>query len=67
MLGAGIRYVRTPEFNGNDYNFTGDTRWVKDVHGRDLLIFNGAWTVKWAQDKNEGLVLSEFHQDIEEG
>ena len=62
-----IRYVRNPEFNGNDYNFTGDTRWVKDVHGRDLLIFNGAWTVKWAQDKNEGLELAEFHQDIEEG
>ena len=62
-----IRRVQNPEFNGSDWNFTGDTRWVKDVHDRDLLIFNGAWTIKWAMDKNEGLELTEFHQDIEQG
>jgi peptide chain release factor 3 len=60
-----IRYVTNPDFNGADWNFTGDTRWVRDVHGRDLLIFNGGWTVKWALDKNEGLQLREFYQDIE--
>ncbi|MBE6914043.1 MAG: peptide chain release factor 3, partial [Ruminococcaceae bacterium] len=62
-----IRRVQTPDFNGGDYNFTGDTRWVKDVHGKDLLIFNGAWTIRWAEERNEGLLLSEFHQDIEQG
>jgi len=62
-----IRRVQNAEFNGSDYNFTGDTRWVKDVRDRDLLIFNGAWTIKWALDKNEGLELTEFHQDIEQG
>ena len=62
-----IRRVQNPDFNGADYNFTGDTRWVRDVRGRDLLIFNGAWTVRWAQEKNEGLILTEFHQDIEQG
>ena len=62
-----IRRVQNPEFNGADYNFTGDTRWVKDVRGRDLLIFNGPWTIRWAEEKNPGLVLTEFHQDIEQG
>ena len=62
-----IRRVQNPEFDAADYNFTGDTRWVKDVRGRDLLIFNGAWTVRWAQEKNPDLVLTEFHQDIEHG
>ena len=61
-----IRRVGNPDFDAADYNFTGDTRWVKDVHGGDLLIFNGAWTIKWAQDKNPGLILTEFHQDIQQ-
>jgi peptide chain release factor 3 len=61
-----IRRVQNPDFDAADYNFTGDTRWVKDVRGRDLLIFNGAWTVRWAQEKNPDLILTEFHQDIEE-
>ena len=59
-----IRRVKNADFNGADCSFTGDTRWVKDVHGGDLLIFNGAWTIKWAQDKNPDLILTEFHQDI---
>ena len=62
-----IRRVQNPEFNAAEYNFTGDTRWVKDVRGRDLLIFNGPWTIRWAQEKNPGLELTEFHQDIEQG
>ena len=53
-----IRRVQNPDFDAGSYNFTGDTRWVKDVRGRDLLIFNGAWTVRWAQEKNPDLILS---------
>ena len=61
-----IRRVGNPDFDAANWNFTGDTRWVKDVRGRDLLIFNGAWTVRWAQEKNPDLILTEFHQDIEQ-
>ena len=61
-----IRRVNVPDFNANDYNLAGDTRWVKDVRGNDLLIFNGQWSLQWALDKNEGLELTEFSQDIEE-
>ena len=61
-----IRRVNLPDFNANNYNLAGDTRWVKDVRGNDLLIFNGLWSLQWAQEKNEGLELTEFSQDIEE-
>ena len=59
-----IRRVKTPEFNSDNYNLANDTRWVKDVRGNDLLIFNGQWTVQWAIDKNKDLELTEFHQEM---
>ncbi len=60
-----IRRVGNADFNVSSYNLAGDTRWVKDVRGNDLLIFNGQWTVQWALDKNPDLILTEFSQDIE--
>jgi len=62
-----IRRVQNPDFNAEDFDLTSDTLWVKDVRGGDLLIFNGAWALRWAQEKNPALTLTEFHQDIQEG
>jgi len=39
--------------------------WVQDLRGRNLLVFNGQWTVRWAEEKNEHLMLSEFYEEIE--
>ena len=39
-----------------------DTRVVQDFRGRYLLIFPGEWAVKWALDKNPGLVLHDFDE-----
>ena len=61
-----IRKVQNPDFNGEDFNLTSDTLWVKDVRGGDLLIFNGSWALRWAEEKNPDLKLTEFHQDIQE-
>ena len=61
-----IRRVQNLEFSAEDYDLTSDTLWVKDVRGGDLLIFNGSWAVRWAEEKNPSLVLTEFHQDIQE-
>ncbi len=60
-----IRRVENENFDGTKYNLGSDTRWVKDVKGGDLLIFNGSWAINWAQEKNPELKLREFHQDIE--
>jgi peptide chain release factor 3 len=62
-----IRRVQNPEFSAEDFDLTSDTMWVKDVRGGDLLIFNGAWALRWAREKNPGLLLAEFYQDIPEG
>ena len=58
-----IRRVRTPGFNAADCNLPSDVIWVRDVRERDLLIFNGQWTVRWAEEKNPGLKLAEFHEE----
>lgn len=59
-----IRRVWTPDFNAADWNLPSDVLWVRDVRGRDLLVFNGQWTVRWAEDKNEGLRLAEFYEEM---
>ena len=59
-----IRRVKTPDFNAADCNLPSDVLWVRDVRGRDLLIFNGQWTIRWAEDKNPGLALAEFFEEM---
>ena len=59
-----IRRVLTPNFDGSKCNFAGDTRWVKDVRGGDLLIFPGQWTIDWALKNNPGLELAEFNSEL---
>ena len=38
---------------------TSDTKKVKDLHDRPLLLFTHPWSVQTALDRNEGLQLSE--------
>ena len=59
-----IRRVGNPNFNAADWNLAGDTRWVQDVRGNNLLIFNGQWTIQWAENKNPDLILTEFNQKL---
>jgi len=37
-----------------------DAKWVKDVRGRDFLLFNSDWHVRHALEHNEGLELLEY-------
>jgi len=37
-----------------------DTKRICDVHGNEHLVFTGRWSVQWALDHNEGLVLEDF-------
>ena len=55
------RYVRWIEDNDIDMdslNLTSDTKKVKDLKYRNLLIFQNDWGISWALDHNKGLVLS---------
>ncbi|MCD7880564.1 MAG: peptide chain release factor 3 [Clostridiales bacterium] len=37
-----------------------DVKLVEDYQGNKLLLFSAPWSIKWVQDKNKGLELSEF-------
>ncbi|MBR6344039.1 MAG: peptide chain release factor 3, partial [Selenomonadaceae bacterium] len=32
---------------------------AKDAHERDVLLFENEWSIRWATENNEGLVLSD--------
>ena len=38
---------------------TSTTRRALDRVGRDVLLFENEWSVQWALDNNDGLVLAE--------
>ena len=43
-------------------NLTSDTKKVQDLRGRYLLLFANQWSINWALERNEGLLLSEFSE-----
>ena len=55
-----VRIVDTPNFEAASFNLPSDVLWVRDIHERDILIFNGQWSIRWAEEKNPNLVLREF-------
>ncbi len=57
-----IRYIDNKDLDPRDLRLTEDTLWVKDNRERDLLIFTGEWSIRWALEKNAGLELSEFNR-----
>ena len=57
------RVVKTP-VPIKDLKLSSETTWVQDVRGRDYLIFDGEWSIRYVLDKNDGLELCEFeHRD----
>ena len=55
-----IRYIKSSPCEISRLRLTSDTKWVKDVRERDLLIFTGEWSIRFALENNEGLELAEF-------
>ena len=57
------RFVRWIENDGDidvdKLNLTSDTKKVKDLKDRNLLIFQNTWGISWALDHNKGIVLSD--------
>ena len=48
-----------------DLNLTSDTRKVKDLRDREILIFQSEWGISWALEHNKGLVLSDIGKQEE--
>ncbi len=56
-----LRRVLSPEHVMEDDLVMGsDTKLVEDYRGNKLILFTSAWSIKWVEDKNKGLVLGEF-------
>jgi len=53
-----IRWIEALEGKVDDLSLTSDSKVVKDIKDRDLLIFQNDWGISWALDHNKGLVLS---------
>ena len=55
-----IRWIDNEDVDLKKLSLTSDTKKVEDMRGRKLLLFAGEWSIRWAQEHNEGLQLSEF-------
>ena len=56
-----LRWIESPQdVKEDELILSNDSKMVEDYHGRKLLLFSAAWSIKWVQDKNKNLQLSEF-------
>ncbi len=58
-----IRWIENKDIDVKSLNLSSDTKIVQDFKDNFLLIFTSEWNIRWALEKNEGLVLSEFNRD----
>lgn len=55
-----IRWIENSDISTEDLVLTSDTKKVKDLKNRDLLIFQSEWAISWALEHNKGLILSDI-------
>ncbi|MDY3828323.1 MAG: peptide chain release factor 3 [Clostridium sp.] len=53
-----IRWIENEDIEVDSLNLTSDTKKVKDLRDRNLLIYQNDWGISWALDHNKGLILS---------
>lgn len=53
-----IRWIEETQSKVQDLSLTSDTKLVKDLKDRDILLFQSDWGISWALEHNKGLVLS---------
>ena len=55
-----IRWIENKDVDMDKLSLTMDTKRIKDMKGRPLLIFTHPWSIQTVLERNEGLKLSEF-------
>jgi peptide chain release factor 3 len=55
-----IRWIESADVPEDKLTLTSDTRLVKDLKERNILIFQSEWAISWALEHNKGLVLSDI-------
>jgi peptide chain release factor 3 len=54
-----IRWIENAEVDSEKLTLTSDTKLVKDLKDRNILIFQSEWAISWALEHNKGLMLSD--------
>ncbi len=55
-----IRWIENKDIDLNKLTGTSDMKKIKDLKGNPLLLFVNQWSIGMTEQRNEGLVLSEF-------
>ncbi len=55
-----IRWIENEELDPKTLDLSSDTKIVQDFRDRYLLLFTDEWNIRWAQERNPDLILSEF-------
>lgn len=54
-----VRWIDDQTLDPNTLNLTSDSKRVRDLKGRNLIIFMNNWGIKWALEQNRNLTLSD--------
>ena len=54
-----VRWIENDDIDVENLNLTSDTKKVKDLRDRNLLIFQNDWGISWALEHNDGIILSD--------
>ena len=55
-----IRWIENDDIDVDSLSLTMDTKKIKDMHDRPLLLFTHPWSIQTVLDRNKDLKLSEF-------
>ena len=55
-----IRWVDNEDVDMDSLNGTSDMKKVKDMKDRPLLLFVNEWSIRMTEERNKGLILTEF-------
>ena len=55
-----IRWIENEDLDPKTLNLSSDTKRIQDLRGNHLLLFANEWSIRWAQEHNKELRLSEF-------
>lgn len=55
-----VRWIENKDMDIEKLSLTSDTKRVRDLKDRNLLIFQNDWGINWALDHNKGLILSDI-------
>ncbi len=55
-----IRWIENNDIDVKKLVLTSDSKLVKDLDDRNLILFQSDWAISWALEHNKGLVLSDI-------